>query len=171
MKGKGKVNFRKINKYKLLIVLLLLLIILVAIANQQKSRVSQTPNQSYFSKPSDSNLTDPKNFLLNPPKEGSSKDLFQAHAQIVATYANEAKFLEIKDCKPNPLVLKVKQGSKFEIKNMDNVKRKIIIDSQHFYDIEANDSRTITAQFKYGTGDYGYVCDEVGIVGFLHVTK
>jgi plastocyanin len=66
-------------------------------------------------------------------------------------------------------VLQVKQGSELEFKNMDNINHKITFDSENIYEIEANSSKNIKIEFKYGTGDYGYVCEGVGLTGFLHI--
>ena len=55
-------------------------------------------------------------------------------------------------------------------KNMDNVERTLIFDGEHAYELPANGSQTIKADFKYGTGDYGYVCKgAVRLAGFLHI--
>lgn len=167
-----KIRISDLKKYKLLIILALVLLLVIAIQNQQKSKLSTSPTSSPSDKqllPSD--LTYEERFILTPPEKDASEEAKKAHAQVVSNLAKETKFLEIKKCKPNPLVLKIKEGSQFEIKNMDNVKHRIIFDSLHYYDIPANGNKTITAQFKYGTGDYGYVCEGTGLVGFLHVIK
>ncbi len=158
------------GNYKFIIILAVIVIVVIAIQNQQKSKLS-APSYSSSPKVSTSNLDHEENFILNPPDADAPKIAKQAHAQVVSNLAKQASFLEIKDCKPNPLVLKVKEDMDIEIRNMDNVKRRIIVDSLHYYDLPANGTITITAKFKYGTGDYGYTCDETGIVGFLHITK
>lgn len=158
------------GKFKFIIFLAIIVLVVIAIQNQQKSKLS-APSYSSSPKVSDSNLNHEENFILNPPFANAPKIAKQAHAQVVSSLAKETKYLEIKDCKPNPLVLKVKEGTDIEIRNIDNVKVRIIVDSLHYYDIPANGTKTTTAKFKYGTGDYGYVCDEAGIVGFLHITK
>ena len=157
---------------KFLILLAVVLILIVAIYNKQNAKLYHSSTDSPSNKqllPSD--LTYEERFILTPPDKDASEEAKKAHAQVVSNLAKEAKYLEIKDCKPKPLVLKVKEDMDIEIRNMDSVKHRIIFDSLHYYDIPANGSKTITAQFKYGTGDYGYTCDEMGIVGFLHVTK
>lgn len=168
---KSQISNFKFNS-KFLILLAVGVILIVAVYNKQNTKSYHSSTNSPSNKqllPSD--LTYEERFILTPPDKDATQEAKKAHAQVVANLAKEAKYLEIKDCKPNPLVLKIKEGSQFEIRNMDNVKVKIIIDSLHSYDIPPNGNKTITAQFKYGTGDYGYVCERVGLVGFLHVTQ
>lgn len=117
-----------------------------------------------------SNLTEDERFILSPPSADASKSAKEKHAQTVAKLAKEGNSLDIKDCKPNPLVLQVKQGSQIDIVNKDSIEHKIIVDTEHFYNLPANSKKTITVQFKYGTGDYGYVCEGTGLVGFMHIT-
>ena len=115
-------------------------------------------------------LTEEERFILNPPSKDASRSALKKHAQIVAELAKESSNLDIqKDCKPDPLVVQIKEDSEIKISNNDMIDRRIIIDSKHFYDIPKNESTIVTAKFKYGHADYGYVCQGVGIVGFLRV--
>lgn len=115
-------------------------------------------------------LTEDERFILTPPSSDASKSALKKHAQMVKKLAQDGSLLEIKDCDPNPLVLKTRIGSDLEIKNQSTTNHRIIIDSKHYYDVPANGSKIIKAEFKYGTGDYGYVCEGAGLVGFLHIT-
>lgn len=115
-------------------------------------------------------LTDDEKFILNPPLPEAPKSEKEKHAATVAKLAEAGSVVEIQGCNPKPLVLQVKVGSSFEIKNEDTKAHKFIFDEDHSYDIPAHGSKTIKADFKYGAGDYGYVCNSVGITGFLHLT-
>ncbi len=163
----------KIHNSKVLILIGIAIILGVAILNQQKTKSSPrstaSPTPSIKPRLLPPNLTDDEKFILFPPSVDASRSAKQKHANTVAKLAKVGDNLEIKDCQPSPLVLQVKQGSDFKIKNNDNVKHKIIFDEEHIYELPANNSQTYKAQFKYGTGDYGYVCEGVGLVGFLHV--
>ncbi len=162
-----------LKNIKFIILVGITLLLGVAIFNQQNAKLSQSPSPSPSKSEKQllpSNLTDDKRFILNPPSAEASRAAKDKHMQIVAKLAKVGDILEIKDCQPNPLVLQVKQGSEFKIKNNDNVKHKIIFDEENKYKIPANGQLTIKADFKYGSGDYGYVCEGVGLVGFLHVT-
>lgn len=145
----------------------------VAIFNQQKIKSSPSPTVSPTPSPQlrplPPNLTDDERFILNPPNEDASRSAKQQHAKTVAKLAKVGNTLELNDCQPTPLVLEVKQGSEFKIKNNDTTPINIIFDEEHVYKIPSNGDLEILAQFKYGPGDYGYVCDKVGLVGFLHI--
>ena len=159
-----KRNFKLKRKKNLIILICILLLILASVYSQQRSQTIPSPS------PVADVLTEEEKFILNPPSKESSMSALKKHAQMVAELAKESKSLEIqKDCKPNPRVLQVKLGSEIKISNKDGVNRRIIVDSKNFFDIPANGSKMLKADFKYGTGDYGYVCEGVGIVGFLRV--
>lgn len=155
-------------KNKKLILGTAVVLILAAALSQTKTQpqtlVSTPPPTSLV-------LTKDEKFILNPPPANASRSALQKHADMVARLAKSADSLELNNCKPTPLVLNIKYGSELKIKNNDNVKHIIIIDGKHYYELPTNNSLTIKADFKYGTGDYGYVCGGVGIVGFLHVTS
>ncbi len=165
---------RKQGKWKIIILVSIAILLGIAIFNQQKGKFS---NNNYGSSPAPSvqpqllpsNLTDDEKFILFPPPADASKSAKEKHAQIVAKLAKEGDFIEIKNCQPTPLVLQVKQGSKFTIKNDDSIAHNFIIDEEHQYKVPANGNLEIVAQFKYGTGDYGYICQGTGLTGFLHV--
>lgn len=114
-------------------------------------------------------LVDDERFILNPPAVDASRSAKQQHARIVAKLAKIGDTLEIKDCLPTPLVLQLKQDTEFKIKNSSNNDIRIIFDEDHAYRVSANGSTTVKAHFKYYTGDYGYVCEKTGLVGFLHI--
>lgn len=160
---------------KVLILIGIATLLGIAIFNQQKVKSSPTPTASPSPSPQlrplPLNLTDDERFILNPPSVEASRSALNKHAQTVKKLAKIGDLLELKDCQPTPLALEVKQGSEFKIKNEDSVSHNIIFDEEHIYKIPANGSLTIKAKFKYGTGDYGYVCEEVGLVGFLHVVS
>lgn len=159
---------------KAIILLSIAILLAVAIFNQQKAKTSQN-NSGSSPVPSaqpgllPTTLSDDEKFILFPPSADASKSAKEKHAQIVAKLAKQSDTLEIKDCQPTPLVLLVKQGSKFTIKNKDSAAHNFVIDEEHQYKVSANGSLEIVAQFKYGTGDYGYVCEGTGLTGFLHV--
>lgn len=166
----------KTGKWKIIILVSIAILLGVAIFNQQKAKLSQ--NNSALSSLSSTqprllstSLSDDEKFILFPPSADASKSAKKKHAQIVAKLAKQNDTLEIKDCQPTPLVLLIKQGSKFTIKNDDSTAHNFVIDEEHQYKIPANGSLEIVAQFKYGTGDYGYVCQGVGLTGFLHVAS
>lgn len=146
---------------KFLILLGIALVLAVAINNQHNNKVQP--------KLLPSNLTEDEKFMLNPPPADTSRSAKDKHMQIVAKLAKIGDQFDIKNCQPTPLVLQVKQGSEFKIKNNDNKEITILFDEDHQYKVSANESKTIKADFKYGPGDYGYICLGTGLVGFLHI--
>ncbi len=160
------------GKWKIIILIGIAVMLGAVILNQQKPKSSSqiTPSPSTAPKLLSTNLTAEERFILDPPSVEASRSAKQKHAQTVAKLAKMGNTIETKNCQPAPLVLQVKQGSEFKIKNNDNTQHYIIFDEEHIYKIPANGDLTIKAQFKYGTGDYGYVCKGSGLVGFVHVT-
>lgn len=165
----------KDEKFKILVLLGIATLLGVAIINQQKAKLSSQPTTiptpSIQPRPLLLNLTAEERFILHPPSAEASRSTKQQHAQTVAKLAKISDTLEINNCQPTPLVLEVKFGSEFRIKNNDKIDQKIIFDQDERHKIPANNSAIIKADFKYGTGDYGYVCKGVGLVGFLHVVE
>jgi hypothetical protein len=156
----------------ILIVLSLAAVVLAVNLYKQKAEVPPTENQN---QPSGmqllpESLTEDERILLSPPPAEASQGAKDLHKATVAKLAKSAPYLEIKDCKPNPLVLEIKQGADLEIRNNDSVKRKLIFDEENSTEIEPNNKTTIKVEFKYGSGDYGFVCEGVGLTGFLHIT-
>lgn len=175
MKKKVKKLKLKVKSLKLKNLLILVLVVMaitfIWAISKEKTTSSPTPSQPTQGRVLPSNLTAEEKFILQPPTADASRSAKDKHAQTVVKLAKPGNALEIKDCQPTPLVLQIKQGSEFTIKNNDNVHHKIIIDEEHIYQLPANSSLTTKAQFKYGRGDYGYVCQGAGLVGFLHLTN
>lgn len=159
------------NRNSKIVVLVIIAIILgYAVYNQQQNKLpSSSTSLTTPPIPLTSNLTEEEKFILNPPSATASSDLKKKHADTIAKLAKEGSSLEIKDCKPNILVLQVKQGSDLVAKNLDSVKHRLIFDSEHIFELPASGSKTINVDFKYGTGDYGFVCEGIGLTGFLHI--
>lgn len=162
------------DKNKVLLLIIALILILAALKTVQQEKTSSqsvypAPDSSAY--PASSPLTKSEKWILAPPPATASSSLKQKHAETVAKLAQTGSVLAIKGCQPQPLVLAVKQGSQLQIRNEDSVPRKIMIDEEHTYELSPQGSTTISANFKYGTGDYGYVCKGEGLVGFLHVTS
>lgn len=184
MIGKFKLPFGglkskiKDQRSKVIILMGIAIVTASAIYNQQQTKlssypaISPAPSPTLVPRPLPDNLTADEKFILYPPSADASKSALKKHAQTVKKLAKKADTLEISNCQPKPLVLIVKQGSELTIKNNDNTKRWLIFDEDHLYLLPTNDSLTIKAEFKYGTGDYGYICKEegsIGLIGFLHV--
>ncbi len=86
--------------------------------------------------------------------------------------AKESAVLDINGCtKPDPLVLKLQEGSEFKVKSSDGLEHTIVINQDYKFKIPAGQTATFKADFPYGQGVYGYLCDsQPGVVGFFSVT-
>lgn len=81
------------------------------------------------------------------------------HYQYAISISQEAEFLNLTDCNPEPLVWKVKNGSTVKLKNDGNTEVKITMDAQHTYSVAAKSTKSIKADFGMGEGLYGYGCN------------
>lgn len=162
-------NF-KLKRRKVLLILIAVAVIAASIVFLLVLPYRQINQNPSYSAPSPvPELTEEEKYILNPPLANASSSAKEKHREIVARLSKQTESIEIKDCRPNPVVVKIKIGSEIKIKNHDNVERKIIIDSKNIFKIAPGEEKMIKTQFKYGSGDYGYVCEGSGIVGFMHV--
>lgn len=164
----------KVQNSKLLILIASIVAIGVAIYSQQAMRITTSPIITLSPpqlKTLSENLTYEERFVLHPPQAEASNTAKQKHAKMVSKLASAAASLDITNCEPKPVVLRVKKGNNFTVKNNDKQPHKIMLDEKTSYEIPANGSLVVKADFNYGAGDYGYVCEGAGLVGFLHVTK
>ena len=169
MRKNIKYQISKIKNRRKKAFLALVGVVIVFLLVLPSRQTSQKP--SYTSPSPIPQLTEDEKFMLNPPAANASSSAKEKHKIIVASLAKESETIDIKNCKPNPLVVKTKLGSEIKIINKDNEKRRIIIDSKNIFKIAPGEEKMVNTKFKYGTGDYGYVCEGSGIVGFLHVVE
>jgi len=135
-----------------------------------KSEPKQDSSQSeYPPVPIREDLTEEEKDLLTVPSSDASKEEIEEHIALGAKLAKEAEVLEITDCEPKPLVLKVKEKAMFKVFNKDEIDHTLIIDSEHKYALPAQETTEIKADFGKPPGLYGYVCEGVGLTGFIFV--
>lgn len=162
---KSQMSNLKLKRKRFIIILGIVLLAIALGTHQQKSQ-----NISYIpSPPPTPTLTEDEKFILNPPSKDASRSALQKHAKMVAKLAKDGDLLKINNCQSDPLVLNIKEGSSLQISNQDSSELTILIDSQHSYKIPPKESLKIQAKFKYGTGDYGYVCNGIKLAGFMHI--
>lgn len=108
------------------------------------------------------------------PKDGTEEQERQ-HTNLVKSIAQEAEYLDITNCSPNPLVFQVRYGESFIIKNSDTIEHRL----RHSYWKEDpivvpanNERKVVTADLIVeGSGIYGYGCDSSGEAqGILFIT-
>lgn len=124
-------------------------------------------------RPLPKDLTPDERLVLQAPRQNDSFDKKAAHFELVKKLAKKSGTLNIDKCeKPSPLVLSLKEGQDFSVRNDDSVAHTIIIDTNHKYKIEPNTTTSLKASFGRGAGAYGYLCEKyAGIVGFFLVEK
>lgn len=115
--------------------------------------------------------SDKKNVLLWPPQNASVEEK-QRHDDLVRSLAADAEFLDIlSDCTAQPVVLRVRFGETFTIRNQDIVDHVITVNEDNIFSIPVGGTKDVKADFGKGRGNYGFVCDSrTGVSGILHVT-
>jgi plastocyanin len=81
--------------------------------------------------------------------------------------------IEVGDCKSKPLVLQLKQGTSFTLKNSGASKVAITFDKDHVDYVDPGKSSVAKASLDHGPGLYGYRCTTStanGISGFVLVS-
>ena len=104
--------------------------------------------------------TSPEYQFLNFQSAGASPEDQKKHNDQVVQRAKESDHLSITECKADPLVLKVRAGTSFQIKNNDAIMHYISFGSTH---IELPASKAITIipakTFAGMSGSVAYYCD------------
>lgn len=111
--------------------------------------------------------------VLNWPRQSASAEEQQRHADLIGQLAVEAEYVDIADCVGQPTVFHVQIGQTFTIRNQDTVEHSLTIENDSF-SVPAGGMRDVIADsevFKFGPGNYGYVCDsKQGVAGVFFVT-
>jgi hypothetical protein len=115
-------------------------------------------------------LSPNEQLALQTPGPSASEEERANHFRLVQSIAKPAEFLDISDCKADPVVLKVKDQSKFTVRNTDNADRKFVLSQSKFIIIPALSDTELTADFGLGPGIYGFGCDNsFSPIGLLFV--
>lgn len=115
----------------------------------------------YFQKFSKTPSPSPNQVLspLDTPKQDDPEGIKIAYAKLISENVKIVDYLDIKSCQPSNLVTRLKQNSKFTIKNTDNTAHILVIDPERVYSISANSKIEIKVDFGKGPGIYGFGCD------------
>lgn len=172
----------RLYSFSIAILTLIAVVLGIAIFRQQNialpSLLSKTPSPTPSSATSrisrnalPPNVTEEERFLYSPPRKEASPEAQKAFYGRVAQLAKEAPSLTLNKCeKPEPLVIKVKQGADVKIENDDIADHTIVINPEHKYKIESKKTAVIKVDFGRGVGQYGYTCEGVaGLVGWFSV--
>jgi len=148
------------TKLHLIIVLAVVAVGLgILILKPQGGNLVGRPSPTVSVVPVNRNLTEDQKKLLQVPTKDSSQEEIRAHYNLALKLSVASSVLDIANCDVNPMVLKVKDGSSFTIKNSGNQDRSISFDRDNTIYVPAGKTHVQKAQFKNGPGLYGYGCD------------
>ncbi len=115
-------------------------------------------------------LTPAEQEVLKTPQRNATEAERKAHFEKVIPLAKEAEFLDISTCLGDPVVMRIKQGGKFTVRNNDTREHIIQMNEKLQFAVPAEGSKEITADFGFGPGTYGYGCDNsAGAAGIFFV--
>lgn len=115
-----------------------------------------------FYKPSEVSVTYTEKNILDIPGPDSSENQRRNHFEAVQKLAEEAEYLELNECIPSPIVLRAKSGSVIKVRNGDVSSYRIAINKDNLFDIKAEATTEIEADFGNGPGLYAYACEKNG---------
>ncbi len=142
-----------------------------AIYKKYKPQASTKPHlEPVAPKLMPSDLTDDEKALLSPPGPDAPSAERDKHDALAAKLSKESDTLDITNCRSNPLVLRARINQNLQVKNKDSIDRKLIFDDTHKYTISKNTTTSIKVDFGKRAGLYGYICEGVGLTGFILVT-
>lgn len=84
--------------------------------------------------------------------------------------SKETGLITIKDCKADPIVLRVKKGQDFKITNQDSIDHKLTMLGQ---EVTVKAGATLTRKAPGEIGESGYSCDnaKTGNIGIIHIVQ
>lgn len=95
--------------------------------------------------------------VVNLPK--SDAEAKKNNFDLIQSVARDSSgILDISNCIPQPLVLKVRLGDQIELRNKTMFDTSIEVDNEHTYTVNAGNRLTIPADFGHGHGIYSYTC-------------
>lgn len=108
--------------------------------------------------------------LANFPGPDATNEQKAYHAQLVDQLSVDTKVLDIKDCNPNPFVIRVAPSDTMTLKNSGTGTHTIIIGDNSFA-VAAGQERKLPVAATFGEGGIsGYTCDNSqGSVGIIRV--
>lgn len=161
------INYKK-NQLPLIIILLVVALLLGQAIYKQ--HMPQPPAEPVAPSLIPSDLTEDEKAVLNPPSPDAPAAEREKHDALAEKLSKESDSLDITNCRSNPLVLRIKNNENLKVKNSDNIDRNLIFDDTHKYQIAKNSTTNLKVDFGHGVGLYGYVCQGVGLTGFILVT-
>ena len=164
-------------KFLLNTIIFLLLLIIVGITGLFLIAPNTKPEEAvnYLQKLplrlAQAHLTDPEaRKILKVPALDAFISEKQKHLELVESIAIATDTINFKNCLPDPLAAKMREGKLFKAVNPDSHEHKILIDNTYPYKLAAKQTTTITASFGRD-GAVPYKCDDSPTVGIILITR
>ncbi|MEK9194933.1 MAG: hypothetical protein AAB975_01035, partial [Patescibacteria group bacterium] len=127
---------------------------------------SRIPAPSVTGLPTVSHTSDEELILKPPPPAGSKDEDIGRYYATIDRLAKDANTIQLgSQCYANPLVVRIKYGSKLTIVNNDTRDHTINFDGPTGHVIRSKGTETITIDFSHKAGVYAYVCDSKSPLG------
>ena len=157
------------NKYKIIAGVLVLVALGLGLSiykqNTPQTDNSTKPTSSSLSVSKDAELTADEKKLFNPPATTAPAADKKAHYELALRMSTESDALEIKNCVATPVVIRVRLGSTFSVKNAGS--SEIDFGFGEKVKIAPGASAPVKADFKNGVGVYGFGCSDTKAVSRL----
>lgn len=153
-------------------VLILSAVVLSALIGYNRYKKNNDSSAQVSQSPSSISDQDRRTLFETLPKQDASQSAKIEHFKLAEKLAVAAEYLDIAGCNPNPLVIKVKSGTQFKLRNNSEESREIGFDKDTIFKVGPNAQTSIKAEFEHGPGLYGYGCNDPahgGTVGFILV--
>lgn len=134
-----------------------------------KSKPQEVKQENKISNALQSELASEGEDVLNFPSPDANEEERNRHSDLVNKLAIKTDFLEIADCEPSPLVIRLNEEARFIIKNTGDKRRLIqIVDFEIRLPPGSEEEVEVKSIAEFGLGSYGYTCDGV-LVGVINV--
>ncbi|MBI3420888.1 MAG: hypothetical protein HY006_02390 [Candidatus Sungbacteria bacterium] len=108
--------------------------------------------------------------MLKPLKPSASESEKQRYFTLIKQLAKESAVIDIRQCAPQPLVLKTKTGATIMVRNADTREHIVSFGENKALLVPAKESKTLPINYFKGSGVFGYGCDgSPGGVGLIFV--
>ncbi len=150
-------------------------IVILAIHQQRATQSLGLLPQPIDVKMAPSSSSNNEGGLLNFPSNISSEQ-GKKWSDSVMRMEQTADIININNCKPSPLTLKIKKGAEFKVRNNSDVEITLYSHGSE-YKISSGSIISIKAEFnQYATGFFGYRCridnePKAPVIGILHIVE
>lgn len=139
--------------------------------NQQYITPQVSTNNSTATAPATNQLSAQEIAVLNFPGPNATDAEIRQHGELVDKLSIRASALDITNCKPNPLVFEIEEGTTFKVRNTGSVAVELVRGDK-IVTVPANTEKgvKITDLAKEQFGNIGYACmDQQGPTGVIQI--